>query len=68
MNWGKTMSHTFYLGMEGPEIERKFQKVRKYLMMTEPSIKRGSRAECYRWIINKIYNLVIEKENNDNGS
>lgn len=62
------MSHTFYLGMEGPEIERKFQKIRKYIVMNEPKVKRGSRAECYRWMIDKLYELVMEKENIDNGS
>ena len=59
--------HSFYIGKEILDIDTKFNKIRRYLVIHE-DIKKGSRAECYRWMVNKLYKLIIEKENGDEGS
>ncbi len=59
--------HSFYVGKEIIDIDNKFNKIRRYLVKHE-DIKTGSRAECYRWMVKRLYKLIIEKENGNNGS
>ncbi len=54
------MSMNFYIGTEYQAFDRKFEAVRKYVRMKEET-KTGSRAETFRWMVNKIFELVKEK-------
>jgi len=54
--------HSFYIGKEILDIEEKFNKIRRYLIKNE-HMETGSRAECYRWMVKRLYKLIIEKEN-----
>ena len=56
------MTMTFYIGREYTTISEKFTFIRNYLRRTEPDIKTGSNAECFRWIVKRMYELVKEKE------
>ena len=52
----------FYTGKDHSVINKKFETIRKYVRIQEHT-KTGSRAETFRWMVNKIYELVMEKEN-----
>ena len=56
------MTMTFYIGKEYMTISEKFAYVRNYIRRTEPEIRTGSNAECFRWIVKRMYELVKEKE------
>ena len=58
--------HSFYIGKEIIDIDTKFNKIRKYLLKHE-NMETGSRAECYSWMVKRLFKLIIEKENGDNG-
>ena len=47
-------------------ISEKFAYVRNYIRRTEPDIRTGSNAECFRWIVKRMYELVKEKEAENN--
>jgi hypothetical protein len=54
------MTMNFYTGKDYQIIDKKFEAIRKYVRMKEHT-KTGSRAETFRWMVNKIYELVLEK-------
>ncbi len=54
------MSMNFYIGAEYQEFNKKFEAVRQYVRRREHT-KTGSRAETFRWMVNKIYELVLAK-------
>ena len=60
------MTMTFYIGKEYMTITEKFEYVRLHLKRTEPDIRTGSNAECFRWIVKRMYELVKEKEAENN--
>ena len=58
------MTMTFYLGKEYHIYEKRFQKIKKYILKQFPGeLNRNSRAEVFRWIIDRMNNYVEEKNN-----
>lgn len=52
----------FYIGQEYKKYNIKFEAVRDYYIKNEKPMKgSGSRAECCRWMIDRIFKLVKEK-------
>ena len=50
----------FYIGPEYQAYNKKFEAVRKYVRQQERT-KTGSRAETFRWMVDRIFKLVQEK-------
>ena len=50
----------FYIGGEYQAYNKKFEAVRKYVRMREKT-ETGSRAETFRWMVDRIFKLVQEK-------
>ena len=54
------MSMNFYIGAEYQTYNKKFEAVRKYVRMQEHT-ETGSRAETFRWMVDRIFKLVKDK-------
>lgn len=53
---------TFYLGREYHNYEKKFQDIKKYIQENFPGeLDRNSRAEIFRWILDRMNSYVKEK-------
>ena len=50
----------FYTGKDHGIIDSKFEVIRKYVRMQEHT-KTGSRAETFRWMVNRMFDLVQQK-------
>lgn len=53
------MSMNFYIGPEYQLYNKKFEAVQKYIRMHEQT-KTGSRAETFRWMVDRMYKHIKE--------